>query len=98
MGYNKRLRGIKPRTLEGAIVADADMSDAIGALGIVRCIEYGLHAARPFFDPTCLPGKISAEKYQHVPQNYPTINHFFDKLLRLRDFCLTPPAWHDLLA
>ncbi|MBP5296643.1 MAG: HD domain-containing protein [Bacteriovoracaceae bacterium] len=92
VGYNKRLRGIKPLTLEGEIVADADMSDAIGALGIVRCIEYGTHAARPFFDPACLPGEINAEKYQHAPQNYPIINHFFDKLLRLRDLCLTPPG------
>lgn len=40
IGYNKRLNGITPITLEGRIVSDADMCDGIGATGIIRCYQY----------------------------------------------------------
>ena len=86
MGYGKRLAGIKPLSIEGAIVSDADMCDALGAVGIVRCIEFGAQAHRPFFDPTCLPQAqdIDQATYKKSAHHNMTLNHFFDKLLRLR--------------
>lgn len=42
MGYNKYLEGTRPLTLEGQIVSDADMCDAIGAMGILRTHAYNL--------------------------------------------------------
>ena len=42
MGYSKSLKGIRPQTLEGRIVSDADMLEATGAAGLVRCLAYAL--------------------------------------------------------
>jgi len=92
IGYSKRLTGIMPFGIEGAIVSDADMCDAIGSVGIVRCIEWGAQYKAPFFDPTCLPQEVDGEKYKKVARHQPIINHFFDKLLRLRELCLTKPG------
>ena len=92
IGYGKRLAGVAPWGIEGEIVSDADMCDAIGAVGIVRCIEFGAQDKRPFFDPRCLPEKINYEKYKQNAHRSTTLNHFFDKLLRLRELCLTEPG------
>jgi len=92
IGYGKRLAGITPDSIEGALVADADMCDAIGAVGIVRCIEFGAQEKRPFFDPACLPAEVDHESYKQHASHNTTLNHFFDKLLRLRDLCLTVPG------
>lgn len=62
-------RGAKPSTLEAAIVQDADRLDAIGAIGIARAFAYGGANDRPLYAP-------------NDPTN--TIQHFDDKLFRLR--------------
>lgn len=50
IGYNKRLSGIIPTTIEAKIVSDADMCDAIGAHGILRTFQYSLNHQKVFFN------------------------------------------------
>ncbi len=92
MGYNKALKGIRPQTLEGKIVSDADMLDAIGALGTIRCLTYALaRCDTPIFAPEIWPQlNMSAEEYKkpnRTSDNF--INHFFEKLLRLKNMMMT---------
>lgn len=89
IGYSKRLKGIVPTTIEGCIVADADMCDALGASGIIRTLEYGKSHGRVFFDPSVVPiDDIGAEDY--IGRNADTgVCHMFEKILRLNDMMLT---------
>lgn len=105
IGYSKRLSGIIPDCIEGKIVSDADMADASGLIGIIRCIEYRAFRSKgeePFFDPDYLPIEMDAQKYKQI-KCCPVVNHFFDKLFHLRDMALTEPGRkclskkHDLL-
>mgnify|MGYP002623989226 CR=1 FL=1 len=69
IGYSKRLSGIMPDCIEGKIVSDADMADATGIIGIIRCIEYRAfrsNGGEPFFDPNYLPIEMDAEKYKQI--------------------------------
>lgn len=94
IGYSKRLNGIMPECIEGKIVSDADMADATGLIGIIRCIEYRAYRSKggePFFDPNYLPIEMDAEKYKQI-KCCPIVNHFFDKLFHLRDMALTEPG------
>lgn len=91
IGYSKRLKGIQAYGIEGEIVSDADMCDASGAIGMVRAIEYRTGSGKPFFDPECLPKKLDANTYRNSEVD-PSITHFFNKMLRLRDMCLTEPG------
>jgi len=99
IGYSKRLSGIMPVCIEGKIVSDADMVDATGLTGIIRCIEYRAYRSKggePFFDPECLPMKMDAEKYK-TTKWCPVVNHFFDKMFLLRDMALTEPGRRCLM-
>lgn len=91
IGYSKRINQIKPYGIEGEIVSDADMCDACGAIGILRCIEYRAGTNQPFFDPTQIPTEIDLDTYKNKKPG-PAINHIFDKILRLRDMCTTAPG------
>lgn len=95
MGYSNCLKGIRPKTKEGAIVSDADMLDAMGALGIVRTFEYQLSKPNGvIFDPTVFPVEnMSSDAYQTKSDGRePAVNHFFDKLLKLKDLMMTDAA------
>lgn len=92
ISFNKRMSGQMPITIEGEIVADADMCDAIGATGIVRCIQFGTSKKLPFFNPSVFPQEFIGDQYAKSGANSASINHFFEKLLRIKDFCLTAPG------
>jgi len=95
MGFSKYLKGIRPSTLEGKIVSDSDMCDAIGANGIVRSIAYSVSekGSGTIFNKELFPNiEITSEEYNYSRTTHDTdnaINHFFEKLLKLKDIMMT---------
>ncbi|GAB3308467.1 HD domain-containing protein [Hymenobacter humi] len=78
-------------SLEAALVQDADRLDAIGAIGIARAFAYGGHKGRPLHDPAIAP--VAHESFASYQKNAaPTLNHFYEKLLHLKERLNTDAA------
>lgn len=69
---------------EAAVVQDADRLDAMGAIGIARTFAYGGHKNRLIYDPAINP--VMHDDFQSYKNSTaPTVNHFYEKLLLLKD-------------
>lgn len=88
IGYKKSLMGIRPSSLEGMIVSDADMCDGLGVTGILRTYDYQKAHGKPFFDKNVFPdSNLSAETYKLCDDS--AVCHCFEKLLRLKNLMMT---------
>jgi uncharacterized protein len=104
MGYGKALHGVRPASIEGMIVSDADMCDALGAGGMVRCLQYALgdKGSGIIFDPAIWPNvDISHETYTSTTGAQDTdsfVNHHSEKLLKLPSIMMTEPGRREAVA
>ena len=89
IGYSNLLRGFRPTTIEGMIVSDADMCDAIGVNGVLRTYKYSMKNGKPFFDKNVFPiENMSADKYTRKCADS-SVCHIFEKVLKLKDLMMT---------
>lgn len=81
----------QPTSIEAMVVQDADRIDAIGAIGIARTFAYGGSKGRPMYNPDIEPQMHNNFEQYKTAQSH-TINHFYEKLLLLKDRLNTPSA------
>lgn len=78
-------------SIEGKVVQDADRLDAIGAIGIARTFAYGGSKGRQIYNPSIPPIEFASLDQVKNEENH-TINHFYEKLLKLKDLMNTKTA------
>lgn len=93
MGYSKYLEGVRPTTIEGMVLSDADMCDAIGATGILRTHAYAIAKGNEFYVPDYSPldAELDPDAYKNQTKTH-SVQHFFDKLLKIPDIMMTEPG------
>lgn len=88
LSYKASLGTITFKSKELDVVQDADRLDAIGAIGIARAFTYGGFKNRVLYDPAIAVNlNMSKEEYKNTTA--PTLNHFYEKLLLLKDLMKT---------
>lgn len=91
MSFKNRNDAPENLPLELKIVQDADRLDAIGAIGIARTFNFGGYKNNLMYHPDIKP-KLNQTKEEYKKSNGTTINHFYEKLLLLKDLLNTDTA------
>ncbi|CAH1853883.1 HD domain-containing protein [Convivina praedatoris] len=96
MSFSANLGQKQPLSLVGQCVQDADRLDAIGAIGIARAFAYGGAHKQVIYDPEIQPIEIQDKSaYRNHPST--SINHFYEKLLKLKDLMNTQAGRHEAI-
>ena len=89
LGYSNYLKCIRPETIEGQVVSDADMCDALGVNGVLRIYKYSLKKGKPFFNKNIFPlENITVDLYKKNTANS-SVCHMFEKILKLKKIMMT---------
>lgn len=93
LSYKGGGREVGMHSLEGMIVQDADRLDAVGAVGIARVFACGAIFQNEMFNPE-IPARvnITAKQYADKSEKGTSVNHFYEKLFKLKDLYNTPKA------
>src|SRR5690606_13257306 len=91
LSYNANLGTVTFHSKELEIVQDADRLDAMGAIGIARAFHYGGYRKRELYNPGIAPNP-DQDKETYKNSTAPTVNHFYEKLLLLKDKMNTTTA------
>jgi uncharacterized protein len=84
MSFKNSLGAVSFHSPELAVVQDADRLDAIGAIGIARTFSYGGFKGREIYNPDVAPN-LNMSKEEYKTSAAPSLNHFYEKLLLLKD-------------